>query len=192
MEFCQSWGSQTDRRRKTFLIRGLWSGADPVWNCYDYTTTISYGLCTEHYNLKLGIHLRQRQAEARRCSLSLASVDGASSRAACLRGCHDPSHRVLVHQGEASPRNSPPYVQYGRNVPRLAEMEKHSSVCGAAQHVEDTAPCLSLPASNVFPALQIINESKSDSFLSTRTEGHDQLMIPYGIGLRIMNEWKLS
>ncbi len=46
--------------------------------------------------LKLGIYLRQRQAEVRRGSLSLASVDGAPSRAACLRGYHNPSHCMLV------------------------------------------------------------------------------------------------
>ncbi len=60
------------------------------------------------------IHLRQRQAEARCGSLSLVSVDGAPSRAACLKGCRDPSHRVSVDQSEARTRNSPPYAQYGQ------------------------------------------------------------------------------
>ncbi len=47
-------------------------------------------------HLQLGIHLRQRQAEARHGSLFLAGVDGAPSQATCFRGCCDPSHRVLV------------------------------------------------------------------------------------------------
>ncbi len=63
--------------------------------------------------VKLGIHLRQRQPEEWRSSFSSASVDGATNRATCLRGCHDPSHWLSVDQSEASPRNSPPRAQYG-------------------------------------------------------------------------------
>ncbi len=80
---------------------------------------------------KQGIHLRQRQAEARCGSLSLASVDGATNRATCLRGCSDPSRQWSVYQSEASPRNSPPHVQYGWNMPPLVENKKHSLVQGA-------------------------------------------------------------
>ncbi len=100
---------------------------------------------------KAGIHLRQRQAEARCDSLCSASIDGAPSRATCLRGCCDPSHRMLVDQSEASPRNSPPYAQYGWNMPHLTETEKHSSVHGAACRGCRTVPRLA-SASNVFPA----------------------------------------
>ncbi len=64
--------------------------------------------------LKPGIHFRQRQAEAWRRSLSSASVDGVPSRATCLRGCHDPSHRMSVDQSEASLRNGSPHTQFGR------------------------------------------------------------------------------
>ncbi len=51
-------------------------------------------------HLKLGIHFRQRQAEAWHGSLSSASVNSALSRAACLRGGHDPSHCVLIDQSQ--------------------------------------------------------------------------------------------
>ncbi len=51
-------------------------------------------------------HLRQRQAEGRRNSLSSASVDGAMNRVTCLRGCHDPSHWLSIDQSEASLKNS--------------------------------------------------------------------------------------
>ncbi len=102
---------------------------------------------------KLGLHLRQRQAEVRRSSLSSASVDGALSQAARLRGCRNLSNRMLVYESEASPRNSPPYVQYGRNVRPLAETEKHSSVCGAACWGCSIVPRL-VSTSNIFPTLR--------------------------------------
>ncbi len=83
----------------------------------------------EHYvHIKPGIHLRQRQAEVQCSSLSLASVNGTTNRATCLRGCCDLSHWLLVNQSEASLRNSPPHVQYGQNMRRLAETEKYSVV----------------------------------------------------------------
>ncbi len=68
--------------------------------------------------LKLEIHLRQRQAEARCSSLSLTSVHSATIQATCLRGCCDPSHVLSVDQSEASPRNFSPHAQYGCNMPR--------------------------------------------------------------------------
>ncbi len=58
----------------------------------------------------------------------LASVDGAMNRATCLRGCRNTSHWLLVNRSETSPRDSTPHVQYGWNMPRLAETEKHSLV----------------------------------------------------------------
>ncbi len=114
--------------------------------------------------IKLGIHLRQRQAEVRHSSLSSASVDGAPSWATYLRGFCDPSHRVWVDQSEASPRNSPPYVQYGWNMPCLAETEKHYSVRGAAHRGCCAAPQLA-SASNVFPALGMINPAYHANFI---------------------------
>ncbi len=63
---------------------------------------------------QLGIHLRQRQAEVWHGSLSSASVDSVPSRAACLRGCCNLSHRMSVDLSEASPRNGSPHVQYGQ------------------------------------------------------------------------------
>ncbi len=104
------------------------------------------------WHIKLGIHLRQGQAEAWGSSLSLASVDGAPSGAACLRGCRNSSHPLSIDQSEVSPRNSPPYAQYGRNVPRLVETEKHFSVRSAACRGCRATPRLA-SASNLFPAL---------------------------------------
>ncbi len=117
-------------------------------------------------DLKLGIHLRQKQAEAQRSNFFLASVDGAASRAASFRGCRDPSHRVSVDQSKASPRNSPLYVQYGRNVPRLAETKKHSlfrrpyhtSACLFLKCI----PGLKFPVWNV-PLCKVITKSKVGS-----------------------------
>ncbi len=60
--------------------------------------------------------MSQRQAKAQCGSHSLASVDGATKLATCLRGCRNPSHRLLVDQSEASPRNSPCHAQYGWNM----------------------------------------------------------------------------
>ncbi len=92
--------------------------------------------------VKLGIHLRQRQAKARCGSLSLASVDGATNWVACLRSCCDPSHRLSVDQSETSPRNSPPHAQYGWNMPRLAETKK--ILQSTARRIEDAALRLGL------------------------------------------------
>ncbi len=117
-------------------------------------------LCQEvALSVKPGIHLRQRQAEAQRSSLSSASVDGAPSQAACLRGCCELSHhRVLVDQSEASPRNSPPYEQYGQNVPRLAETEKHSSVCGIVYR--GCSGVSGLPLPQMYSRLYRLKENK--------------------------------
>ncbi len=107
----------------------------------------SYSLrfsCTIVFFLKPGIHLRQRQTEAQCGSLSSASVDGATNRATCLRGCHDPSHRLSVDQSEASLRNFPPQAQYGQNMPCLTETEKYSVVRGAPRMPCHASACLSL------------------------------------------------
>ncbi len=93
----------------------------------DYQRLVG-GIANPNMSIKLGIHLRQRQAVVRCGNLSSASVDGAMNRATCLRGCHDTSHLLLVDQSEVSLRNSSPYAQYGCNKPRLAETEKHSVV----------------------------------------------------------------
>ncbi len=93
---------------------------------------------------KLGIHLRQKQAEARHGSLSSASVDSAMIRATCLRCRCDPSHRLSVDQSEASPMISPPHGQHGRNIPYLAETEKHSFVWGAPRMPHFASACLCL------------------------------------------------
>ncbi len=99
---------------------------------WSFTYARTYLTLTVGRNLKLGIHLRQRHAEVLRGSLSLASVDDAMNYAICLRGCCNPSHQLLVHQSEASPKNSPPHAQYGWNMPHLAEIKKHSLVLGMA------------------------------------------------------------
>ncbi len=57
---------------------------------------------------------------------------------------------ITLDQSEASPGNPPPYGLYGWNVPRLAETEKHSSVCGTAQCAEDAAPRLGLPLPHLY------------------------------------------
>ncbi len=89
-----------------------------------------------------------------RCgSLSSASVDCAPSQAACLRCCRDPSHRVLVDQSEASPMKSPPYAQYGRNVPHLAETKK--ILQSAARRAEDATPRLGLPLPQTYSQLNV-------------------------------------
>ncbi len=78
-----------------------------------------------------------------RCgSLSLASVYGAPSQVAYLKGCRDPSHYVLVDQSEASLRNSPPYAQYERNMPCLQKLK--NILQSAAWRAKDVAPRLSL------------------------------------------------
>ncbi len=89
--------------------------------------------------LKLGIHLRQRQG-----SLSFASVVVATNQATCLRGCRSPSHRLSIDQSEASPRNSPPHLPYGWNMPRLAETEKHSLIRGMSRMLCRASACLCL------------------------------------------------
>ncbi len=101
--------------------------------------------------VKPGIYLRQKQAKAQRGSLSSASIDGATNQATCLRGCHNPSHWLLVDQSEVSPRNSPPHAQYGWNIPRLAETEKHSLVRGMVRQGCRAAPRLA-SSSSIFPA----------------------------------------
>ncbi len=116
----------------------------------------NYSLCYQNNAepIKLGIHSRQRQVEARRGSLFSGSVDGVPNQTACLEGCRDPSHCVLVDQSEASQKNSPSYAQYGWNVPLLAETEKilqsamrRSAACWGCY----AAPQLA-SASNVFLA----------------------------------------
>ncbi len=99
---------------------------------------------------KPGIHLRQREAEARHSSLSSASVDSAMNRATCLRGCCNPSHWLLVDQSEAIPRNSPPYAQYGGNMVRITETKKHFLVRDMVRRGCHTVPRLA-SASSVFP-----------------------------------------
>ncbi len=83
-------------------------------------------------SIKLGIHLRQRRAKAQHSSLSSASVNGATNRAICFRDCRNPSHQLSVDQSEASPRNFPPYAQYGWNMLHVAKTENHSLVRGTA------------------------------------------------------------
>ncbi len=63
---------------------------------------------------KLGIHLRQRQAEVWRDTW--------------LRGYCDLSRWLSVDQSEESLRHSPPPAQYGQNMLRLTETKKHSLV----------------------------------------------------------------
>ncbi len=82
----------------------------------------------------------------------LGCVDGATNWAACLRGCCDPSHWLLVDQSEASPRNSPPHVQYERNMSHLAETEKHSLARDTAHRGCSAVPHLA-SASSAFPAV---------------------------------------
>ncbi len=101
---------------------------------------------------KPGIHLRQRQAEAWCRRLSPATVDSAINRATCLRGYRDLSHRLSVDQSEASPRNFPFHVQYGWNMPRLTEVEKHSLVRGALMMPRHASTCLRLNYIPGFPA----------------------------------------
>ncbi len=94
--------------------------------------------------LKLEIYQRQRQAEARHGSPSSASVDGPTNQVTCLKGCCNLSHQLLVDQSEASQRNSPLHVQYGWNIPRLVETEKHSLVQGTVhQDALRTPRCVS-------------------------------------------------
>ncbi len=81
--------------------------------------------------IKLGIHFKQRQTKAQRSSLSSASVDSAPSQATCIRlPWFEPS--CIGRSKWGKPEEFPPYTQYSRNMPRLVETEKHSSVCGAA------------------------------------------------------------
>ncbi len=93
---------------------------------------------------KLGIHLRQRQAEAWRSSLSLASIDDAPSH-------HRMSQRLLRSKPSrvsrskwSKPEEFSSYAQYGWNVPHLAETEKHSSVCGVVRTSRHASACLCL------------------------------------------------
>ncbi len=76
-------------------------------------------------------------------------MDGATTRATCLRGCRNLIHRLLVDQSEASPRNAPPHVQHGWNTALLVETKKHylvrSAVCRG---------CLSLPLPLVYSWLK--------------------------------------
>ncbi len=125
--------------------------------------------------VKPGKLLRQRQAEAH-SSLFSARVDGAT-KPICLRGCCDPSHRLLVDQSEASPRNSLPHAQYGWNMPCLAETVKHSLVrsalrmlCGTSayrnwktffctRYAEDAVRHLGLPLPLVYSRLKSLNRN---------------------------------
>ncbi len=92
-------------------VNGFSSSPTVCLNCLDCLSDYLY--CPSGW-LKLGIHLRQRQAEVRHSSLSLASAGDAPSWAACLKGCRNPSQRVSVDQSEVSPRNGSPHAQYGR------------------------------------------------------------------------------
>ncbi len=92
-----------------------------------------YPFCTRLCRfLKVGIQLRHRQTVVWHSSLSSASVDSATNWATCHRGCCNPSNQLSVDWSETSQRNSPPHAQYGQNMPRLAEVEKHSLVRGVA------------------------------------------------------------
>ncbi len=119
---------------------------------------------TGNHTIKPRIHLRQWQAEALCGSLSSDSVDGTMNRARCLRGCCDPCLRLSVDQSKASLRNSPPYAQYGWNMPRPAKTEKHSLLQGAATNMR--RGCCAAPrltsASSVFPALGPLSVQAGD------------------------------
>ncbi len=68
--------------------------------------TNNFNLSPKLYNfvaLKQGLHSASWGAAWQPL---LASVDGATNRATCLRGCRDPSHWLLLDQSEASSRNS--------------------------------------------------------------------------------------
>ncbi len=126
--------------------------------------------CYGYFTLKPGIHLRQRKTEAWCGSLSSASVDGATNRATCLRGCRDPSCRLSVDQSKANPRNSPLHMQYGQNMLCLAETEKHSLLwCTSHQGAKDATPHLSLPLPLAYSQLYMSSMRSTFEILYTNS-----------------------
>ncbi len=86
------------------------------------------------------------------------------------------SHRLSVDQSEASPRNSPPYAQYGWKMPRLVETEKYSLLRGAAhQGTEDAATYLGLPLPQVYSRLYVAFDHSSPDFNSVFSNSNIKL-----------------